>query len=213
MVDIASSVGGVVATLMKIGVVLGVAFMTALIVGFAGYFFVRWRKYHEFNCIIFEKDGYGNPVMLKDRGGVMVDRKTGNRLLFLQKFKVGMSPDQIPYVIGNRGKKHLFLARLGLKNFVFINPKFSSKGMELSAGDEDVNWALNDFDKQHKSLSPKTFWDKVMPILTIAVPSIFLLVMIIFILQKFDTLVLVADSMNQAAQSLAQAQSGTVVIN
>lgn len=176
---------------------------------FALWTFFKWKKYQEYECIIFERDGLGMLRSYSDRAGVFVDNKTSNKRLFLKKANVGLCPDNIPYVpMGN--KKIVYLYRFGLKNFKYVNMKISDAHFDISVGEEDVNWAINAYERQKKMFSQSMLM-AILPYAALIFVSIIILLMFIYFFKDFAVLKEVAIALRDAAVAMAQA-SGTTII-
>jgi len=169
------------------------------------------RRFNGFTCIVWKKDGFGQLVQELDQAGVFVEKVTNNKRLYLKKANVGLSPDDIPYIPCGK-TKFVFLFRTGLKNFQFIKPIINNEGIVLRVGEEDVNWALNSYYRVKKAFEKKNWIEKVLPYMLFALLIIGFIVMVIFILKKFDVFVELAKQLNNVAQTLLKAQAGTVVI-
>jgi len=157
----------------------------------------KYRKYSEYDCVIFEKDGFGNLRYKTDKAGIFVDGKTKNKRLFLKKNNVGLDPDNVPYIGGSKSKK-VYLFQNGLKNFRYIYMNICGD-FGFSVGEEDVNWAVNAYDRQ-KKMFQNTLLMQLLPFLVIAFVSIIILIMIIYILKDFNVLKDVAINLREATQ-------------
>lgn len=170
----------------------------------------RLKRYSQFKCIIFYKDGFGQEVQEYDRAGIFVDGKTKNKRLFLQKNNVGLDPNNIPVIADGKGKKTVYLFRHGLKNFQYIKFRMSET-FNVIVGEEDVNWAINAYERC-KVMFSQTLLMQLLPFLAIAFVSIIILIIFIYFFKNFDVLRDVAVNLKEAAQAIAQANSGTTVI-
>lgn len=183
--------------------------LTAGLVGLIMYGVMKWRRYNQYDCVIWERDGFGQLREKKDKAGIFVDVKTKNKRLFLKENKVGLSPDNIPYIPkGNR--KVIYLLQSGLKNFTFIKPTFNSP-LTFSVGEEDVNWAVNAYERQKVRFMSNMLL-QYLPYISLAFVSIIILFMVIYVVKEFSVLKDVANALNEASRALAQANSGTTVI-
>jgi uncharacterized membrane protein YqjE len=186
-----------------------------VVVGIIGaIYYLKWKSnlYSAYKCVVWERDGFGQLRMLFDDAGIFIDRKSNNKRFFMRKANVGLEPDNIPYLPGSDGKKYVFLLRTGLKNFTFIRPNIGPTGVVvLKVGEEDVNWAINSYERQKKVFQSNTLL-AYMPFIALAFVSLVILVIFIYFFRNFDTLSQMAQSMDHAATVLAQAQTGTVVI-
>lgn len=196
---------GVASTALTVGLLI----VSTVIIAMGIFALVLWsnnkKKYGQYNCHIW--DGKGVSF---DTAGVFVDKKTKNKRLFLRKFNVGLNPDKIPYKLAGK-RKIIYLVRYGLKNFRFVDPIVNADTFTIKVGEEDVNWALNAYDRG-KIAFTKDWLEKYLPFILIAFVSIIILILFIYLFKQLDTLkefVLVARDI---AVILAQARAGTVVM-
>jgi hypothetical protein len=201
-----ASVAGTVLDIVVM--VFSIIFVGGLAIG-GTWFYLRSRRYGEYKCIIFEKDGFGQTSYSTDSAGIYIDKKTNNKRFYMKKNQVGLSPDNIPYV--QQGKtKLVFMQRVGLKNFklIKINMEFNP---DFQVGEEDVNWAVNSFDKYKKMYVTSPLM-QFMPYIMIAFTTIIILVIFIYFFKSFDTLKEVMMQGKEMMQYIAQAKAGTTVI-
>jgi len=172
-------------------------------------FLGKWKKYKEYQVIIWEKDGFGQWNEVVDKGGVFVDKATNNKRLFLKKANVGLTADNIPYLPGAKGRKVIYLLRTGLKNFhlIRINPEFPK--LTLQIGEEDVNWAINAYERQ-KKLGKNTIWDKLLDHLPMIIGSMVILVIFLYFFKNLSSLVEFGKYMKETAQMMVQMRTGIV---
>ncbi len=175
------------------------------------FFYTRWLyRYKQFKCVVWERDGFGQLKETKDKAGIFVDPKTKNKRLFLKKAKVGLNPDTIPYLQSGKNKTIYFL-RTGLKNFHYINVDIKEPAVTLTVGEEDVNWAINSYDRQ-KKLFQQSLFMQLMPFVIIAFVSIIILIIFIYFFKNFDVLKEMAIAMKESAEIMAGVRTGTVVL-
>lgn len=194
-----------------ITVVLTTVFIgIAVIIGVRQY--LNWKRYDTLVYII--EHASGDTLMISsDQGGVYVEKKTNNKRFFLKKNDVGLNPDNIPYIINSKGQKAVFVLKTGLKNFHYLDMKFlKDLKFKVEVGEEDVNWALNAYEK-HKKVFGETLLQKLLPYIGIALMGLFILAMIVVVLQKMNVLVEVAEAFKEVAKINAQAGSGTAIIS
>jgi len=193
-------------TLMIISIVVVSATSAGLL-----WAYLRWKRYSQFKVVIWEKDGFGQFSEQYDKAGVFIHKKTKAKRLWLKKAKVGLTPDQIPYI--QTGKtKVVYLIKVGSKNFRFFKPVLNTKQIGISVGEEDVNWATHDFqvDKHQFSDNPLL---QYMPFITIGFVTVIILIIFVYFFKNFDVLKDVAIAFQEAAKQLALASSqGTVII-
>lgn len=169
-----------------------------------------YKRYNEFKVVVWEKDGFGQWNERMDRAGVFVDKKTNNKRLFLKKFNVGLNADNIPYLPGVKGSKVVYMVRTGLKNFHFVrvNPDFPN--ITLSVGEEDVNWAINAYERQ-KKLFQNSLLIQLLPFLALAFVGIIIAIIFIYFFKNLDSLREFGQYMKETAQIMLQMKTGTVM--
>lgn len=211
--DAINSFGGIALNIV-ITIVLMIVSVGVII--FAFWYIRRLKRYSQFVCRIFERDGFGQLVEAKsDKAGIFVDGKTKNKLFFLKKNNVGIDPNNVPYI--QRGsKKIVYLLKTGLKNFHFIKLNFNfhpNPGLSAAfdVGEADVNWAVNAYARE-KKIFLEGWLAKYGPLLGLFFISIIILIMFIFLFKNIGVLARVANAFRDAAQAFAQAQAGTVVV-
>jgi hypothetical protein len=173
------------------------------------FYFRNQKKYKQFTCVIFGKDGFGQPAMSFDNAGIFVDNKTNSKRLFLKRNKTGLSPDNIPYIQCGI-KKYILLLQTGLKNFSYITPNLDASGITLAVGEEDVNWGLNSYERAKKIFSPSD-WKIYLPYIGLATMGIFMVIMLYIFLGKVTVLKEVATALKETASILASRGTTTVL--
>lgn len=192
--NIESLTGGLLKTIINIIVIMvGLAF-----VGGATWLYYRWKRYKEYRCTIWKRDSSGNLNENYDKAGIFVDHKTKNKRFFLQKSNVGLDTDNIPYIVSGNHKV-VYLLQTGLKNFHFIKPVVSDPNITLTVGEEDVNWAVNAYERQ-KRLFQQSWLDKYLPFMLLAFVSLIILTMFIYFFKDFAVLKDVAIALKEASQ-------------
>lgn len=190
-----------------------VLFICAVIIAAILFFLVRRLLRYRIPVTIFEgefKDGVFNLLYItKDKAGIFFDRVTKNRLFFLKKNRVGMNPDKVPYQKTPKGRM-VFLIRYGFKNYAFTNPTVTNPAINFPIGDEDLNWALNAYERGKKVFTNSLFF-QLIPYIGLIILGFFMLVIFVWLFRKLDILADVAVQMNEAAKELAKAKAGTIV--
>jgi hypothetical protein len=196
---------------MNVGIIIFVAVFIALIV--IGFMFLYFKKkrYDEYTCIIWFRDGFGQLQQVHDKAGVFLDKKTNNKRLFLQKANVGLSADNIPYVMTGKGKRFVYLYRNGLKNFYFLKPDVTMTGVTVKVGEEDVNWAINAYERGKQTFMNNTLL-QYLPFITLAFVSVIILIIFVYFFKNFSVLKEVAVSFEHSASILASIGQNTTVI-
>jgi len=175
-------------------------------------------KYSKYTIRVWFKDGNGQWNLRRDKAGVFVDKKSNSRRLWLKKGKVGLSADDIPFIYENN-KKVIYLLMIGEKNYRYIRHNISDKGLTYQVGEEDVNWAIAEFDRQQKILKGN-FEQMAFMIGLIVVCVAIVMLMIIYgnnwveiITKGQEVAAQSAESIAKAAEYLAQANSGVMVVD
>jgi len=198
------SVASVTSTALNIGIMLLGGLLFCGIVGGALWLYLKKKRYSEYKCVVWERDGFGQLNETYDKAGIFVDNKTKNKRFFLKKANVGLNADNVPYIPSKR--KIVYLLRTGLKNFQFIKPNISNPSINLDVGEEDVNWAINAYDRQ-KKLFNQNILMQYLPFIALAFTSIIILIIFIYFFKDFSVLKDVALALKEASQ----AQQGTVI--
>lgn len=189
-------------------IALSVAIIFTL-TGISVWMFLKWKKYQEFKCVIWERDGLGNIRQYNDNAGIFVDKKTNNKRFFLQTSNVGLEPDNVPYVLVG-DKKVVYMIRRGLKNFQYIKPIIADIGFKFKVTEEDVNWAVNAYERQKKIFQDNKFM-QYLPFILLAFVSIIILVIFIYFFKEFSVLRDVGVALRQTAEALVQYKSGVIM--
>jgi len=189
---------------------LSVLFGGGIIAGAMTWYF-KWKKYRDFKCSIWEKDGFGQITETYDKAGIFVDSKTQNKRFFLKKGNVGLNPDNVPYIPAGGKDRIVYLLKTGLKNYYFIKPTIDDTNLKLTVGEEDVNWAINAYERQKKMFSMSMFL-QYMPFILLGFTVMIILIIFIYFFKEFGVMKEVAVAFKEAAEALAQARSGTLVM-
>lgn len=196
--------------LSNIGMLLLLTIFFAVVAFGAMFAMAQYRKWSQFTVIIWGKDGFGQIVEKTDKAGIFVDKKTKNKRFYIRKARVGLECNNIPYIQKGR-KKIVYLLQVGLKNFKFIKPTISDGQMQFDVGEEDVNWAINEYERQ-KKLFDNNLLLQYMPFILLGFVSIIILIMFIYFFKQFPTLLKTAEALKEAAIAFAQSQGGTIIL-
>lgn len=196
---------GLATKTLNIGVVIAVG-LVFLVILVAIVLFIRQRRKWDVMIIYLNKD---NTTGGFDKGCFDVDKKTNNKLFYVKRANVGLCPDNVPIkLIGN--KRVVFLARYGLKNFRFINWNMKDLDLKAQCTEEDVNWALQAYEKQKHVFQSKGLAE-YLPYIALVIVAVVILIMIIYVLNKLDVMKDVAAHLDNAAQVLSENNKGTVI--
>jgi len=207
--QILETISGTGVNLMVIAVV--VVFILFIIIGAVWFYITKVKKFKEFKVIIWEKDGFGQLTEKYDQAGIFVDRATGNKLLFLRRANVGLTPDNIPF-LPTRGKQPvIYLLQTGLKNFRYLKPVVDDGLLTFTVGEEDVNWAVNSYERQKKMFS-QSWLAEYLPFMILAFVCMVILILFVYLFKQFPLIKEMMVEMKEIAKAIAQAKAGTVVV-
>lgn len=191
------------------GLVAVIIFIGIIVIGYVLYQRSLGR-YKHFKCIIWQKDGFGQLTQKYDKAGIFVDPDTKNKRLFLQKANVGLNPDNIPFIPAGK-TRIIFLLQTGLKNFKYIRPVIEDKYINLTVGEEDVNWAINAYDKS-KKLFQQSWIMQYMPFIILAFVCMIILILFMYLFKQFGTIKELIIEIQTLARLVAAAKSGTTIL-
>jgi len=209
---VAFDMSTVTENILNIGIMIGAVILVLSVLVVVTFLVIRQLKYGKFKVVVWETDAYGNTRESYDRAGIFVDAKTRNKRFFMLKAKVGLDPDNVPYVLGQKGRAVVYLLRTGLKNFRFIKPRIVDGAYSFTVGEEDVNWAVNAYERAKKTFNQSKLL-QYMPFIIIGFVTVIILVIFIYFFRNFDVLRDVAVELNEAARQVAQARAGTLIID
>jgi len=162
----------------------------------------KWKRYEQFDCLIYARDGFGQLTKRWDKAGIFIDDKTNNKRFFLKKNNVGMSPDNVPVIPGGK-KPMVVLVQTSLKTFKYVYFNVTDDIFTFSVGEEHVNWGINAYERQ-KKLYEGNWWKEygAYVIFGIAVIGVVIIFMVFF--QHLNSLEKFAASLEVVATKLAQ---------
>lgn len=181
------------------------------LIGFGAWAYYREKRFKEYTVIVWFRDALGNTHQSVDYGGVFLDKKTNNKRLFLKFANVGLSADEIPFIPGAQGKRYVYVYRKGLKNFFYLKPQLDLAGVSINVGEEDVNWAVNSYERAKKLFAASTLM-QYLPFILLAFVSIIILVMFIYFFKDFKYIKEAAEAFAEAAKAYQATHAGTTVL-
>jgi len=197
-----------------VAIVISIVVIGGIIFGLSFVYKNRFQRYNQFTCVIWQKDGFGQLVEKIDKGGIFIDRDTKAKRLFLKKMNVDLDPDNIPYIPTRGGfgqpNKKVYLLQSGLKNFRYIKPNIDSQHFSFTVGEEDVNWAINTYDKGKKMFA-QSWLMQYLPFMLLAFVSMVILILFIYLFKQFGTIGGLIKEIQTLAQYVAAAKSGTII--
>jgi len=176
--------------------------------------YLRWKKFQQYRVLILEVDDDGLVQGFRwDKAGIFVESKTKHRRFFLKRSRFSLSADKVP-VVYPRGKGKPMVSCVKLSNtdyrFLWLN-NLRPQAVNLVVGEDDVNWAIETYERMQKLFDRSTLL-QYMPFLMLAFVSIIILIIFIYFFKDFSVLKEVAVELGKAAQAMAQARAGTVVV-
>jgi len=202
-----SGTGDVIQELM---VFLFIILIVGIILAIAVIKYIKWRKYKEFKCIIWDVSG-GPLKEVFDRAGIFEDKTLKIKRFYLEKGRVGLPPDKVPYIqVGN--KKEVYLVKYSMKDYRFLTVEINPEMVKFNVTEEDVNWAVETLENQNR-LFDFNNWKNFLPLIIMGLIAIGIVIMVIYVVRNFDILKDVALNLKQTAEILAQKEAGTVVVS
>lgn len=195
-------------TLSFVTTIFLIIFFGGVVIGII-YFYLRQKRYSQFECRIWFKDAFGQIKEKKDSAGIFIDKKTHNKRFFIRKANVGLNPDKVPSIVKG-GKNIVYLVQTGLKSFHFIQIDYAEPKLVLKVGEEDVNWAVNAYERQKKLFQHNVLM-QYLPFIALAFVAIIILIMFIYLFKNMDVIAAAANSFNEATKSLGCGAGGTVI--
>ena len=98
------------------------------------------------------------------------------------------------------------------RRYVLYTWLIENEELKFHVGNEDVNWAVNDIIRTTNIFKSKSNLEMILPFAVIAIVSIVILMMFIFLFRKLDVMADVANSLQAAAEAMRDAKIGSVVV-
>jgi hypothetical protein len=209
MADLQNGITGMLPEVSTTGILNGIMIFAIVVIvlaliGYAIIWYVKKRKYKEYRVVIWEKDSTGNAHETYDRAGVFIDKKTGFKLLFLEKLKKGLNPNKVPFVSSKDKKgrlvKTIYLRRTGVSNYVFCHVQLSDEGVAFTVGEEDVNWAAQDIERIRRSFLKEGWLQKFAPYIMFIITILIVMIIMISLFNKFGVLEATSSNLLKVAE-------------
>lgn len=191
--------------------IIGILFIIGVMIGV--YFLLMYmRRYSQFKVIIWDNDGFGNIREKYDQGGIFVDKKTNTKRLWLRKANIGLDCEYVPYIPAEKSTMFgmsksivniVYLIKIGEKNYRYLKPKFDAQNFGVKVSDEDVNWAINDYEKA-KAIYNKEGLMKYLPAIVFVVVIVVIMIILISFFKEMGTMKDVASSFKATAEIMAK---------
>lgn len=173
------------------------------------YLIREYTKYNAYKVVVWWKDAFGQIHESYDKAGIFYDKRAKLKLFWLKAGKCGLDPNKVPIIPGKKASV-VYLFKTGTKNYSFIKPNINPH-LSLTVGEEDVNWAGADYEIQ-KKVFQSNWLKEYAPYIAIAFVGIVMLLIFWKFFDKLDVLADMSQQLKEAAQSIAAAKEGTVVI-
>lgn len=177
------------------------------IIAYLFWYYTKKKKYGQFRIEILDKDSNGNVYKTYDRGGVFLDKTTGLKLLYIEKAKVGLDPNNPPYVSHKDKKgrlvKTIYLRRIGVNNYVYVDVKLG-KSVEITVGEEDLNNAHSEMHKIRRIYNKESWISKYAPYITFIITIMIVMIILISLFNKFAVIKDVSDNLLKISETQLQ---------
>ena len=211
--DLFGGLSGLSSGFLSFGIIILVVVLAVGVLVALFFFIKRFLNYSQFKVIVWEVLESGGIREAYDKAGIFLNTKTGNKLFYLKRLKVGLNPDKLMYINDSKGKKIVYLLRYGFKNFVFVNPFVKDVGdVKFKVGEEDVNWAINSYEASKKRFTQSLLF-QMLPFMVLALVCIVILILMVTLFKNFSVFSAVAESFNQATQTLVNYNAGSGVVS
>jgi len=190
------------------GVVLIALALSSWFGGKALFKYLRYKK----KVIYFYKEGDKELKRGEDKGGVFLDKKTNSKRFFLKKMDSSLDADSIDK---STFCDIVFLWKKGEKSFAPLefNIDDNKNLLNLIVGEEDLNWALNTYEREKKRHDRTSLLLQYAPYISLLVVAMVFLVVFIYFFKRLDVLQsfgenlkLSMDIMVTVSENLAKAQ-------
>lgn len=181
----------------------GITILAISLIGFLAWYFIKRKKYSEFRVEILERDINGNVHKIKDRAGIFKN-KEGIKLFWLERAKIGMNPNKIPYIsdqiIKGVFKKHkefiktVYMRKTSEGKYVFIELRLSDK-VEFTLCEEDLNNVNAEMAKIRRSYSKPSLLDKILAPMIFVITIVIIMVILISLVNKFTILESISENL------------------
>jgi hypothetical protein len=196
---------------------IGMVFFVILILGgvifYIRYLYVKWKRFQQYKVLVMYKDTFGNTAYMWDKAGVFINKNLNAKRFYLKKHGCSLSADDVPFI--PYGKHRLvILQKISSKNFRFIKPSMADK-LTFTVSEDDVNWAMEEYSVQKKRWT-WSLLKEYLPFVMLFLGMVFIVILALSIIKKFDVIVLATENLKQTAEIQArttqQILTGTRVI-
>jgi len=232
--SILTGLGGSMFTMFM---VVSIIVLVGIIIGGLLYMLKLNKQFNSYAVTIKELED-GNLIGSVEKAGIYKDPLNRSVTFKLKSSKINMNPNNLTYIPMENGGKLVFLGNAGVRNKVYLQPKLLNtmkamftrkpvileesetdlgiikpnlvgmKNLSLTVTEEDLEWAKREFVRHTKTFSGMS-WADIMPYLLWALVVIGTIILFGLLLQKFEVLEKIANTMLEIAK--ANANQGTII--
>jgi len=144
------------------------------------------------------------------KGGTFNDKKLKKKVYKIKGYSANFDPNYEEFVPKNGSGDLIFYERVSDKSFVPLKPELIGKKIGMTVTSEDISWGINEFNANVR-MAGKGFWEQWGGMISIAIMFVVAISIIALLLNKFEVLSDVSNSLERVATTLAQAKTNTVV--
>lgn len=212
MVDLSNGIGGMMPNVSAVGVLNTIMYVMIGIIVVGIVALITWqqmvkKKYGMYRVEVLDKDKNGNVYKTYDSAGIFLDKKTGNRLNFLRKAKVGLDPNNVPYITAvdkkGRMQKIVTVRRIGVNNYIYVSMTLGET-VEVTIGEEDLNNAAQEMNKIRKTYDKKSWLDQYLAPILFIVSILIIGIVLISLFNKFGVIQEASNNMVTVSEKQLQ---------
>lgn len=195
-------------------IAIGLIYLNKLAKTYAKNKVIVWKRYRNPN-------GEEMPVMvdMKEQGRVRYNKKLKKWEFHLKNADVVMGEEEtktkdedrdldIPSIPYEKGGRVIFIEKLGNRKYAFGKPFIIEGNVKVIVSEADCAEAIKSYDTNAKTFGKKPNY--VFAFTLYIIFAVLVLVMIIMILQKFESITTAAEAFKQGAVAAAQAKGAAV---
>lgn len=201
----------------------GMLFIGASVI--AAYWWKKQQVYKKYKVLVWkkhiDKSGHEMPVFVAwDKGAVIKDKKLNKWVFHLRDWNIDFGEDEgknsdemrndldIPSMPNETGGEVVFVEKLGFRKGALGVPFLFDGNVAVKVSHADLAEAMRAFDMNAKAFGTKD--NKMMAFILYVILAAFILVIILVILNKFETIASAAESFKQGATAAAAAKGSAV---
>lgn len=190
--SISNSIARVLPVIVMMGVLVGVV-----------WFLLMWKRYNV-EVEIYSPRANNTVTVIKDRGG-FIKTKEGTEFRLLKQ-KVYVPSLTLEHVITSGKKNFLKLYEVDKGELLPVDIFVNKAGLNIKPEEGDIKeYRKQRFLKNFSQLQNKTPFEKIMPVLMIAVPAVLIIVLMYITLKDLGS---ISNTLAMAAKNIAAACGG-----